>query len=136
MAEASYDKKRPRVMVTTLWLKILKDSHDKHFSRYCLHKKNPVHKIPAVVWKSVYADFLEEVKKECTRKGVEFDLDNSPTERNLQDNLRDYLSSLESGKFENLSRGQRDLHKFQASLWALLCYYPGSRLRNLLERIE
>jgi hypothetical protein len=62
-----------------------------------LHKKNPVHKIAAPAWKLVYADFEKECRDECTVLDIQYDRDNYPTERNLQDNLRDYLSTLVTG---------------------------------------
>jgi hypothetical protein len=90
------EKKKPMVTVTTAWLAMMKDSYDTHFSRYCLHKKNPVHKIPAPVWKLVYDDFEKEYRDECTVLDIQYD-NKYPTERNLQDNLRDYLSTLVTG---------------------------------------
>jgi hypothetical protein len=90
-------QKKPRVMVTTSYLASLKDSYDRHFSKYCENKKNPVHRIPTVVWKQVYEDFLEEARNECLTNGTEFDVTKLPTERKLQDNLREFLISLGTG---------------------------------------
>ena len=96
-------KKKRRVGVTMSWLATLKNSYDLHFSHYCRNKKNPVQRIPAQVWKHVYSDFLAEVKQECAVKGVEFDGDDFPTERNLQDSLRDFLQKLGTGTSNSAS---------------------------------
>jgi hypothetical protein len=89
--------KKARVNVTTPHLSILKDSYDKHFSEYCEHKKNPVQRIPTMVWKSVYEDFLVEIKNDYVTNGVKFDPKDLPTEQKLQDNLREFIDSLGTG---------------------------------------
>jgi hypothetical protein len=93
------ERKKPRITITTAWLATLKNLYDKHFSAYCLHKKNPVHRIPAPVWKLVYADFVQECKEECIVLNIEYDASNYPAERNLQDNLRDCRLDLKCSCF-------------------------------------
>jgi hypothetical protein len=74
--------------ISTESLAILVHSYHKHFADYSRSKTRVMQRVPAKVWKILYADFKEEAKQRCIEIGMEFDESCLPAERTLQDGLR------------------------------------------------
>jgi hypothetical protein len=74
--------------ISTESLATLVHSYHKHFAEYSRTKTRVVQRVPAKVWKLVYADFKEEAKQSCVENGIDFDESCLPAERKLQDGLR------------------------------------------------
>jgi hypothetical protein len=76
-------------------LGILVQSYHKNFAEYSRCKTRVVQRVPAKVWKLVYADFKEGthlkaalLRQSCIFMGMDFDESCFPAERTLQDRLR------------------------------------------------
>jgi hypothetical protein len=73
--------------ISTESLAIMVHSYHKHFADYSRRKTRVVQRVPAKVWKLVYADFKEGAKQSCVEIGIEIDKRCLPAERTLQDGL-------------------------------------------------
>jgi hypothetical protein len=80
-------------IVQTEKLAILVSSYHGHYADYCRGQKNVSQRVPAKVWKKVYSDFMEACRDSLLSVSpeAEFNENQLPAERTLQDALRDAL---------------------------------------------
>jgi hypothetical protein len=81
-------KARTNQFISSNTLTRLVGSYHKYFTEYSRTKKKVLQRVPAKVWKQVYADYLQDVQRACKVDEAEFEEQSLPAERTLQDALR------------------------------------------------
>jgi hypothetical protein len=92
--------KRQRTIVQTENLSILVSCYHVHYADYCRGRKDVSQRIPAKIRKKVYADFVEACHDSILSVSpeAEFNENQLPAERTLQDALRDALDQAGYGR--------------------------------------
>ena len=97
IADGDGASKRGHSVVGTAVMTVVWSSYNVHFSQYCQGRKKVTQKVPAKVWKSVWADLIAFKKQEAADSGIEFRDDNLPVQRTVQDALRTAIDDQETG---------------------------------------
>lgn len=101
--------RKRKLRVTAAALESMGASYNTHFRNYTRDRpKEVVQKIPGSVWKLVYQDFLVEKRSTCEASGALFRVADLPSERALQDGLRDMLSEVATGNSDPSATGGGD----------------------------